>query len=461
MKNIKEIDKEYVMNTYNRLDLLIEEGMGANCYDDNGKEYLDFGAGIGVNALGYCDIGWVSAVAKQACKLSHTSNLYYSEPCALLAQKLCERTRYSAVFFGNSGAEANECAIKLARKYSFDKYGAGRNKIITLVNSFHGRTMATLSATGQDVFHKYFNPFVEGFDYAQAGNIEDVKNKIKDGDVCAIMLEFIQGEGGVVALDKEFVLLVDALCKEKDILLIADEVQTGVGRTGRFLASEFFHVMPNITTLAKGLGGGLPIGAALCDGKLKNVLGYSMHGSTFGGNPIVCAGSLHVVEELSPQFLEDVRAKAKYLREQLSSINEIADISGIGLMVGLALKTKNAAEVVKECVKRGLIVLTAKDRVRLLPPLIITDSQIDIAVAVLKAVLDGANFDDEDNEDIEESANKNSCLKNNCGKDVDFFEDEHNHSGGDCTEDCNEELDEQELAKLKEASALLGRNNKE
>ncbi|MEG1608861.1 MAG: aminotransferase class III-fold pyridoxal phosphate-dependent enzyme, partial [Clostridia bacterium] len=251
MKDIKELDKQYVMNTYNRFDLEIVEGIGVNCYDENGKEYLDFGAGIGVNCLGYCDIGWVSEVAKQACKLSHTSNLYYNEPCALLAEKLCKKTGYSSVFFGNSGAEANEGAIKLARKYSFDKYGHGRNKIITLVNSFHGRTLATLSATGQDVFHNYFYPFVEGFDYAIAGDFDDVQQKA-DENVCAIMLEFVQGEGGVVALEREFVTKVAALCKDKDILFIADEVKTGIGRTGKLFASENYVIKPNITNLAKG-----------------------------------------------------------------------------------------------------------------------------------------------------------------------------------------------------------------
>lgn len=429
MKTTKELDKQYVMNTYNRFDLEIAEGIGANCYDENGKEYLDFGSGIGVNCLGYCDLGWISAITKQACKLSHTSNLYYNESCATFAEKLCKKTNYASVFFGNSGAEANEGAIKLARKYSFDKYGQGRNKIITLVNSFHGRTMATLSATGQDVFHNYFQPFLEGFDFAIAGDFDDIQQKA-DQSVCAIMLEFVQGEGGVVALDKDFVQKVAQLCKEKDILFIADEVQTGVGRTGKFLASQLFDVSPNITTLAKGLGGGLPIGAVLCDENCKRVLGFSMHGSTFGGNPIVCAGASYVVDTITDKFMDEVAEKGIYIRQQLKDCAEIAEVSGLGLMIGIALKTKKAADVVKACMKCGLIMLTAKDRIRLLPPLVISYEEIDKAIALLKANLDES-----------ENIKLNEAIK---------------ISGGNCSEDCQEELDDEELKKLKEVEELFG-----
>lgn len=385
-KSIKDIDKQYVMNTYNRYDLEIVEGMGCNCYDVQGKEYLDLSSGIGVNSLGYCDVGWVDSITQQVCKLNHTSNLYYSQPCALLAEKLCNRTGYDKVFFANSGAEANEGAIKIARKYSFDKYGKGRDKIITLVNSFHGRTVTTLSATGQDVFHNYFYPFTEGFVYAKANDIESVKSLVDD-TVCAIMIEFVQGEGGVIALDKDFVADIFAICQQKDILLIADEVQTGIGRTGKLLASEHYSILPDITTLAKGLGGGLPIGAVMTNTKCSGVLGFSMHGTTFGGNPIVCSGANYVLDTIDDDFLESVQEKAKYFREELQKLDEVESVSGLGLMIGLKLKTKNAGDVVKEGIKKGLIMLTAKDKVRLLPPLIIDYEDIDKALSILKTIL--------------------------------------------------------------------------
>lgn len=385
-KSVKDIDKQYVMNTYNRYDLEIVEGMGCNCYDVQGKEYLDLSSGIGVNSLGYCDMGWVASVTQQVCKLNHTSNLYYSQPCALLAEKICKRAGYDKVFFANSGAEANEGAIKVARKYSFDKYGKGRDKIITLVNSFHGRTITTLSATGQEVFHNYFFPFTEGFVYAEANNIDKLKELVDDS-VCAVMAEMVQGEGGVIALDKEFVKEVAELCKQKDILFIVDEVQTGVGRTGKFLASEHYGIMPDITTLAKGLGGGLPIGAVLTNAKCSGVLGYSMHGTTFGGNPIVCSGANYVLDRIDDEFLKEVSEKGEYLRSELLKFDEVDSVSGLGLMIGIKLKTKTAGDVVKEGIKRGLIMLTAKDKVRLLPPLVITYEEIDKALSILKTLL--------------------------------------------------------------------------
>lgn len=385
-KSVKEIDKKYIMNTYNRYDLEIVEGMGCNCYDIEGKEYLDLSSGIGVNSLGYCDMGWVASVTQQVCKLNHTSNLYYSQPCALAAEKICKRTGYDKVFFANSGAEANEGAIKIARKYSFDKYGKGRDKIITLINSFHGRTITTLSATGQDVFHNYFYPFTEGFVYAKANDIDSVK-ALLDGSVCAIVAEMVQGEGGVIALDKEFVKQVYELCQQNDILFVVDEVQTGAGRTGKFLASEHFDILPDITTMAKGLGGGLPVGAVLANEKCSQVLGYSMHGTTFGGNPIVCAGVNYVLDTIDEEFLKEVEEKGKYLKSELEKLDEVESVSGLGLMLGLKLKTKVASEVVKEGIKKGLIMLTAKDKVRLLPPLIISYEEIDKALSIMKTLL--------------------------------------------------------------------------
>ncbi len=386
-KSVKEIDKKYVTNTYNRYDLEITEGMGVNCYDIDGKEYIDLSSGIGVNSLGFCDMGWVASVTQQVCKLNHTSNLFYSQPCALLAQALCERTGYEKVFFANSGAEANEGAIKTARKYSFDKYGKDRNKIITLINSFHGRTVTTLAATGQDVFHNYFYPFTEGFEYAIANDFDSVE-KLVDKNVCAIMMELVQGEGGVIALDKDFVVKVAELCKAKDILLIIDEVQTGVGRTGKFLASEHFGIKPDITTLAKGLGGGLPIGAVLAREKCADTLGYSMHGTTFGGNPIVCAGANYVLARIDEDFLFSVEQKGEYFKEKLLQIDGIEDVSGLGLMLGLKLTNKKSSDIVKEGIKKGVIMLTAKEKVRLLPPLVITYDEIDKAVAIIKSLIE-------------------------------------------------------------------------
>lgn len=386
-KSVKEIDKKYVTNTYNRYDLEITEGMGVNCYDIDGKEYIDLSSGIGVNSLGFCDMGWVASVTQQVCKLNHTSNLFYSQPCALLAKALCERTGYEKVFFANSGAEANEGAIKTARKYSFDKYGKDRNKIITLINSFHGRTVTTLAATGQDVFHNYFYPFTEGFEYAIANDFDSVE-KLVDKNVCAIMMELVQGEGGVIALDKDFVVKVAELCKAKDILLIIDEVQTGVGRTGKFLASEHFGIKPDITTLAKGLGGGLPIGAVLAREKCADTLGYSMHGTTFGGNPIVCAGANYVLARIDEDFLFSVEQKGEYFKEKLLQIDGIEDVSGLGLMLGLKLTNKKSSDIVKEGIKKGVIMLTAKEKVRLLPPLVITYDEIDKAVAIIKSLIE-------------------------------------------------------------------------
>lgn len=387
MKDIKAIDRQYVMNTYARFDLLIERGEGALCYDENGREYIDLTSGIGVNSLGYSDADWAGAVAAQAGRLNHTSNLFYTEPCALLAEKLCLRTGYDKVFFANSGAEANECAIKLARKYSYDKYGEGRSKVLTLVNSFHGRTISTLSATGQDGYHKWFFPFTEGFEYVAAGDIGAL-DKAADG-ACALIVEFVQGEGGVVALDKEFVQKAYDLCRRRDILFIADEVQTGMGRTGRLLASEHFGIRPDVTTLAKGLGGGLPIGAVLALGEAAGTLGFGMHGSTFGGNPIVCAGAGVVLDKLDGKLLADVERKSEYIRRRLADCDGAASVSGLGMMVGILPAHGTAKDIAKKAITEGLLVLTAKDRVRLLPPLTITDAQLEKGMDILTGILNG------------------------------------------------------------------------
>lgn len=386
MDTIEQFDS-HVMQTYDRLPLVMESGSGRTCTDEDGKRYLDFGSGIGTNSLGYCDPAWADAVCAQVRRMQHTSNYYYTKVQADFAERLCQITGYKRVFFGNSGAEANECAIKLARKYSFDKYGAGRNVIITLRNSFHGRTMATLSATGQDCFHNYFFPFPEGFVYAEANDIDDLLKKMHN-NVCAVMLEYIQGEGGVVPLDSKYVDQLYDFCAKRDILVIADEVQTGVGRTGTFLAGEQYAKKADITTLAKGLGGGLPIGACLANGKCADVLTKGMHGSTFGGNPVVCAGGLAVLEQVAkPDFLAQVLAKGAHIRAALRDCQEVTEITGLGLMLGLTLKTKQAADVKQAAFQRGLLVLTAKDKVRLLPPLNITIGELDSGLAILRECL--------------------------------------------------------------------------
>ena len=383
---------EHVMGTYGRLDLVMENGQGRTAVGEDGKEYIDFGSGIGTNSLGYCNDKWVEAVCAQAHMIQHTSNYYYTKVQADFAARLCEATGYKKMFFGNSGAEANECAIKLARKYSFDKYGkdAERNIIITLVNSFHGRTMATLSATGQDVFHNYFFPFLPGFVNVEANNIEDLKKKLEEnkGKVCAVMFELIQGEGGVVPLEKDFIEAIFEECAKEDILTICDEVQTGVGRTGTLLTSEQFGVKPDITTLAKGLAGGLPIGVCLAGEKCCDVLTKGTHGSTFGGNPIACAGGNAVLDTvLSEGFLDEVNKKGDYIRKKLLEVPEVAGITGLGLMMGISLKTKKAPEILQACLEKGLLILTAKEKLRFLPPLTISYEEIDQGLEILTEIL--------------------------------------------------------------------------
>ena len=377
----------HIMPTYVRNEVVIVNGHGATCYDADGKKYIDFGSGIGTTSLGYCNDAWAEAVCDQVKKVQHTSNLFYHQPQAELSEKLCAMSGYSKMFFGNSGAEANECAIKIARKYSFDKYGKGRHNIITLVNSFHGRTITTLSATGQDVFHNYFFPFTEGFRFAKANDIADLYDKLDD-TVCGIMIEYVQGEGGVMALNPEFVAEIRKICDEKDILMIADEVQTGIGRTGKLFAGEHYHCKADITTAAKGIGGGLPIGVCLANEKCADVLNIGAHGSTFGGNPVVCAGALKVLETLeSNNMLNEILEKSKYLREKLSALDEVQEVSGLGMMIGISLKHKKAADVLKECLANGLLVLTAKDRVRLLPPLTISREELETGAEILCRVI--------------------------------------------------------------------------
>lgn len=388
MDNIIEKFDKYVMHSYGRYPLVMDNGEGRFCEDENKKKYIDFGSGIGVNSLGFCDEKWSDAVCSQVKSLQHNSNYYYTAVQAECAEKLCETTGYEKVFFCNSGAEANECAIKSARKYSFDKYGMGRHNIITLVNSFHGRTIATLSATGQDVFHNYFFPFLEGFINVTANDTDDLKAKIDD-TVCAVMLEYIQGEGGVNALEQDFVDEVYRICAEKDILVIADEIQTGVGRTGKFLAGEHFGKKADITTLAKGIAGGVPMGACLFGEKVKDILTPGTHGSTFGGNPIACAGAIAVIDRLNNNsFLDEVTKKADYFRQKLEKCSEVESISGIGLMIGITLKNKSAGDVAKKALEKGLLVLTAKNKVRLLPPLNIDYNEIDDGLDILINVME-------------------------------------------------------------------------
>lgn len=380
---VKEIDKQYVLNTYNRFDVALISGKGSVVIDENGKEYIDLTSGIGVTAFGIADEQWVNAVSEQLCTLQHVSNLYYTSPCALLAQEICERTDMAKVFFSNSGAEANECAIKVARKYASDK-GYDRVNILTLNNSFHGRTLATLSATGQEHYHQLFQPLPSGFVHADANNISDVITVAKDNNVCAIMIECVQGEGGVITLDADFVKAVDDYCKANDILLIVDEVQTGNGRTGALYAYMNYGIKPDIFTTAKGLGGGLPIGACVVDSKAQNTLGFGDHGSTYGGNPVACAGALSVFERLTDELLDEVKYKSQYIFEALSECEDIESVSGMGLMIGIKTK-KPVSDIIKECMSNGVLCLSAKDKLRLLPALNIDFELLKKAVEVIKS----------------------------------------------------------------------------
>lgn len=385
--NTKEKDLKYIMHTYGRYDVALKSGKGAVAYDENGKKYIDVSSGIGVNSLGYCNDGWVEAVAKQAGTIQHMSNYFYSEQASNLAEKLCTLTGLSKVCFGNSGAEANECAIKIARKYSFDKYGEGRNEIITLKNSFHGRTVTTLAATGQDVFHNYFFPFTEGFVYVEADDMSVLKNAVNK-NTCAVMLELIQGEGGVNILDKNYVQSLVKFCNENDILVIVDEVQTGVGRTGKLFAFENYEILPDLVTVAKGIGGGLPIGLCMCGEKLKDVMSPSTHGTTFGANPVVCAGANYVLDTITADgFLDEVNKKGAYIEEKVSKFKNVKNVRRMGLMIGIELESGNAHDIAVKCVENGLLIITAKDLLRMLPPFVITYDEIDEALKILETTL--------------------------------------------------------------------------
>ena len=385
--SITEIDKQYVANTYARFPVELVSGKGAVLKDSEGKEYIDLGSGIAVNVFGVADDEWLKAVTDQLSTLTHTSNLYFTEPCSTLAKMLCERTGMKKAFFGNSGAEANECAIKVARRYAFDKYGdESHSTIITLKNSFHGRTIATLTATGQDGYHTHFGPFVEGFVYADANDAESVRKLAEENNCVAIMMELVQGEGGVCKLDKEFVDEVKKIADEKDMLIIVDEVQTGNGRTGSLYAFQQYGFMPDIVTTAKGIGGGLPIGVAMLGEKVENVLVPGSHGTTFGGNPVCCAGACNILSRIDDELLSEVQAKSKYIFDEFEGAKGVKSVSGLGLMIGIETE-KDAKEIVNTCMQKGVLILTAKTKVRLLPPLNIGWDELKKAIAILKETI--------------------------------------------------------------------------
>ncbi len=386
MKSFKQNDKQYVAGTYGRFDVELVSGKGAELYDVNGKRYIDLGSGIAVNTFGAADDEWIAAVTEQLGLIQHTSNLYYSEPCTRLAELLCRASGMKKVFFGNSGAEANECAIKTARKYYSDTHDGREGEIITLVNSFHGRTVTTLSATGQDVFHKDFGPFTDGFRFVPANDCEALLKAVGE-NTAAVMFEPVQGEGGVNALEQPFVGCIFHAAAKFGFLTVADEVQTGNGRTGKYFASEHFGVNPDIITTAKGLGGGLPIGACLLGEKVENTLSFGDHGSTFGGNPVACAGAASIVSRIDSKLLESVTEKSEYIRNALLKINGVKSVSGLGLMIGIETE-KPAKKIANEALKAGVLILTAKSKLRMLPPLNITYEQIDSALKILKEVIE-------------------------------------------------------------------------
>ena len=386
MKSFMQLDEAFVAHTYKRFPVEIVSGKGSLLFDANGKEYIDMGSGIAVSSLGTADEGWIAAVTAQLGAVQHTSNLYYTAPCAELAAELCRRTGFKKVFFGNSGAEANECAIKIARKYAADKKGADCFKIVTLENSFHGRTLATLSATGQEHYHELFQPLVPGFLHTPANDFEAFVKIASENKIAAVMMEAVQGEGGVHALDSDFVTRVVDFAKKNDILVIFDEVQTGNGRTGMLYAYMNYGVTPDIVTTAKGLGGGLPIGACMMGEKVEAVLGYGDHGSTFGGNPVCAAGALHVLSRLDDDLLFAVREKSAYIFEALSGAKGVKSVSGLGLMIGIETD-KPASDVVAACRERGVLCLTAKHKVRLLPALNIPQNMLEKAIETIKSVL--------------------------------------------------------------------------
>ena len=381
--NTKELDSQYIANTYARFPIELVSGKGSKLFDSEGKEYIDMGTGIGVNIFGVGDEEWVKATSEQLTRLQHTSNLYYTSPCVKLAQLLCKKTGAKKVFFSNSGAEANECAIKVARKYAAEKKGAEYNKIITLNNSFHGRTITTLAATGQDTFHTDFLPLTEGFLYADAGDIDTIKKYVAEEKIAAVMIETVQGEGGVVPLSQEFVSALSQLCSENDVLLIVDEVQTGNGRTGALYGYMKFGIVPDVVSTAKGLGGGLPIGATMIFEKAENVYTPGSHGSTFGGNPVAAAGAYNIVSRLDDDFLKCVDKKHDYIVAELGACEGVKSISGLGLMLGVET-VKDVNEVLKICQENGVLPIKAKNKLRLLPPLNISDEDLEKAINVIK-----------------------------------------------------------------------------
>ena len=383
MENIKELDKQYIANTYARFPLEIVCGKGSLVYDEKGNEYIDLGSGIAVTSFGIADDEWVEAVTDQLGKVQHMSNLYYTEPCAILAKMLCEKSGMKKVFFGNSGAEANEGIIKAARKYAAEKKGPEYYTIITLKNSFHGRTLTTLAATGQDKFHELFQPLTPGFAYADANDLEGLKKLAAEVKPAGILIECVQGEGGVLPLEKDFVKGIAELCEKEDIVFMVDEVQTGNGRTGAYYAYQNFGVLPDAVSTAKGLAGGLPIGAVMLGEKLENVFGPGDHGSTFGGNPIACAGAISILSRIDYALLAAVKAKSEYIFSELSGAEGVESVAGMGLMIGIKT-VKPASEVVKTCMEKGVLCLTAKDKVRLLPALNIPFEQLKKAVEVIK-----------------------------------------------------------------------------
>ena len=387
MTNTKTIDKEYVANTYNRFPVEIVSGKGSYVYDECGKEYIDMGSGIGVTSFGIADEIWQKAITEQLAKVQHMSNLYYTQPCAQLAELLCKKTGMKKVFFSNSGAESNECAIKVARKYAADKKGAEYSTIVTLENSFHGRTLTTLSATGQEHYHELFQPLTPGFVHTPANDLNALIETVKANKVAGIMMEIIQGEGGVLPLEEDFVKGVAQYAKENDIVLMIDEVQTGNGRTGELYAYMNYGIEPDVVSTAKGIGGGLPLGATMLSEKVQNVLGFGDHGSTFGGNPVCCAGALSIIERIDEQFLDEVKKKSEYVFNELKNAEGVESMCGLGLMIGIKPSKKTASDVLKTCMDNGVLCLTAKDKVRLLPALNIPMEALEKAVKVIKEAL--------------------------------------------------------------------------
>ena len=387
-QQIKQLDHQYLAQTYGRFDLALSHGKGCEVWDFEGNKYLDFTSGIGTNSLGYADETWAAAVANQAAKLQHSSNLFYTEPAVYLAERLVHASGLKRAFFCNSGAEANEGAIKTARKYSHDKYGVGRSTVLTLNNSFHGRTISTLAATGQNVFHQHFFPFTQGFEHIPANDTKALTERLTQGDVCGVLVEIVQGEGGIFSLESDYLQTLQQLCQQHDVLLMIDEVQTGIGRTGSLFAYQQFGLQPDIISLAKGLGGGLPIGAFLLGEKCENTLGKSDHGTTYGANPVCCAAANAVLDRFNEAFLAEIKTKGEKLRTELLKLPKVKSVSGLGLMLGIEFEEGIVAgDIVAKGIEKGILTLTAKHKLRLLPPLIISESQIEQGIAVLKQIL--------------------------------------------------------------------------